>query len=167
MEGLPGCLSSIRGPPPRQHEHERWYSSFTHPLIVTRWIWKDDYDGQMIFGDTVGLKRPDICLAGEEEPRKNFTKLVQTGDRTHARYVISAHATAYGGLLKVNFCITYFLTINTCNIYKFKIQLINFEFPQVLSNYCLLRNFNIQCFVRTTVGNRDITFTYPSPWHGR
>ena len=143
-----------------------------HAPIVTRWMGKDDYDGQMIFGDTVGLKRPDICLAGEEGPRKNFTKLVQIGNRTHARYVISTHATAYGGLLKVSFCITYFLTINTCNIYKFKIQLINFEFPQVLSNYCLLRNYNIQCFVheishRTTVGNREITFTYPSPWHCR
>ena len=30
----------------------------------------DDYDGQMIFGDLVGLKFPVICLAGEEKPRK-------------------------------------------------------------------------------------------------
>ena len=28
----------------------------------------DDNDGQMIFGDLVGLKRPDICLTGEEKP---------------------------------------------------------------------------------------------------
>ena len=28
----------------------------------------DDYDGQMIFGDLVGLKLPDICLTGEEKP---------------------------------------------------------------------------------------------------
>ena len=33
----------------------------------------DDYDGQMIFGDLVGLKLPDICLTGEEKPRKNLT----------------------------------------------------------------------------------------------
>ena len=26
----------------------------------------DDYDGQMIFGDLVGLKLPDIRLTGEE-----------------------------------------------------------------------------------------------------
>ena len=26
---------------------------------------RDAYDGQMIFGDLVGLKLPDICLAGE------------------------------------------------------------------------------------------------------
>ena len=25
----------------------------------------DDYDGQMMFGDPVGLKLPDICLTGE------------------------------------------------------------------------------------------------------
>ena len=35
---------------------------------------KDDYDSQMIFGDLVGLKLPDICLTGEEKPRKNLTQ---------------------------------------------------------------------------------------------
>ena len=30
----------------------------------------DDYDGQMIFGDLVGLNLPDIRLTGEEKPRK-------------------------------------------------------------------------------------------------
>ena len=34
----------------------------------------DDNDGQMIFGDLGGLKIPDICLTGEEEPPKNLTK---------------------------------------------------------------------------------------------
>ena len=29
----------------------------------------DDYDGQIIFGDLVGLKLPDIRLTGEEKPR--------------------------------------------------------------------------------------------------
>ena len=29
----------------------------------------DDYDGQMIFGDLVSLKLPDIRLTGEEKPR--------------------------------------------------------------------------------------------------
>ena len=28
----------------------------------------------MIFGDLVGLNLPDICLTGEEKPRKNLTK---------------------------------------------------------------------------------------------
>ena len=32
----------------------------------------DDYDGQMMFGDLVGLKLPDIRLTGEEKPRKNL-----------------------------------------------------------------------------------------------
>ena len=54
----------------------------------------DDYDGQMIFGDLVGLKLPDIRLRGEEKPRKTSPrKLVPTGDRTLARCVTSAHAT--------------------------------------------------------------------------
>ena len=34
----------------------------------------DDNDGQMIFGDLGGLKLPDICLTGEENPRKNLTQ---------------------------------------------------------------------------------------------
>ena len=34
----------------------------------------DDYDGQMIFGDLMGLKLPDIRLTGEEKPRKNITQ---------------------------------------------------------------------------------------------
>ena len=34
----------------------------------------DDYDVQMIFGDLVGLKLPDIRLTGEEKPRKNLTQ---------------------------------------------------------------------------------------------
>ena len=43
----------------------------------------------------VGLKLPDICLTGEETPRKTSPrKLVPTGDRTRARWVTGAHATA-------------------------------------------------------------------------
>ena len=34
----------------------------------------DDNDGQMIFGDLGGLKLPDICLTGEEKPRKNLAQ---------------------------------------------------------------------------------------------
>ena len=34
----------------------------------------DDDDGQMISGDLGGLKLPDICLTGEEKPRKNLTQ---------------------------------------------------------------------------------------------
>ena len=34
----------------------------------------DVYDGQMIFGDLVGLKLPDNYLTGEEKPRKNLTQ---------------------------------------------------------------------------------------------
>ena len=54
-----------------------------------------DDDGQMIFGDIVGLKPPDIRLTGEEKLRKKTSprKLVPTVDRTRARCVTSAHAT--------------------------------------------------------------------------
>ena len=55
---------------------------------------KDDYDGQMISGDRVGLKLPDICLIGEVKTRNTSPgKPVQTGDRTRARWVRVAHAT--------------------------------------------------------------------------
>ena len=34
----------------------------------------DDIGGEMIFGDLGGLKLHDICLKGEEKPRKNLTQ---------------------------------------------------------------------------------------------
>ena len=71
-EGL-GGFSSMSRPPPRQHEHERRYTPFTHTLILTRRIWKHD-DGQMKFGDRMGLKLPDICLTGEKISRKNLSQ---------------------------------------------------------------------------------------------
>ena len=74
MEGLPGwAISSMPGSRTRQHEHEIRYTPFTHPFILGRGIWKDDYDGHMIFGTRVGLKLPDIGLTDEEKPRKNLT----------------------------------------------------------------------------------------------
>ena len=46
----------------------------------------DDNDGQMIFGDLVGLKLPDILLTSEEKPQKTSSrKLVPTGNRTQIR----------------------------------------------------------------------------------
>ena len=42
----------------------------------------DDNYSQMIFGDLGGLKLPDICLTGEENPEKTSPrKLVPTGDK--------------------------------------------------------------------------------------
>ena len=74
------------GPLPRKHEHERRCTPSTHPFILARRISKDDYDGQMIFGDLVGLKYPDICLKEEEKPRKTSPRKIDpTGDRTRAR----------------------------------------------------------------------------------
>ena len=56
----------------------------------------DDNDGQMLIADIGGLELPDICLTCEEKPRKTLPrKLVPTGDRTRARCVTGAHATAW------------------------------------------------------------------------
>ena len=45
--------------------------------------------------DLVGLKLSDICLAGEEKPRKKTSpgKLVPAGNRNRARCVTDEHAT--------------------------------------------------------------------------
>ena len=54
----------------------------------------DDDDGQMIFGDLVVLKLPDICLTGEKNPEETSSrKLDPTGDRTRARCMTGVHAT--------------------------------------------------------------------------
>ena len=56
----------------------------------------DDNDGQMIFGDLGGLKLPDICLTGEENPEKTSPrKLVTTDDRTQARCMTGGHPTTW------------------------------------------------------------------------
>ena len=62
------------GPPRRQHKQERRYTPSTHPFILTRRKRNDNHDGQMIFGDLVSLKLPEICLRGDEKPRKNITQ---------------------------------------------------------------------------------------------
>ena len=49
-------------------QNERQYTPSTHPFIPTRRIWNDDYGGQRISRDLVGLKFPDICLTVEEKP---------------------------------------------------------------------------------------------------
>ena len=122
MESLPGWeISSMPGPPPRQHEHERRYTPLTHQCIRTRRIWKYDYDAQMIFGDNVGLKLPEICPTGEEKSRRKTSprKLDSTGERTRARCVTGAHATAYATtveLVKQNYKIIFESTDRHLNI---------------------------------------------------
>ena len=77
MERLPGWgISSMPELPSRQHEHERRHTPFTHLFILTRWVWKNHYDGRMTFGDLVGLKLPDICLrpAADESSKAAFGK---------------------------------------------------------------------------------------------
>ena len=55
----------------------------------------DGNDGQMIFGNLGGLRLPDICLTGDENPEKTSPrKLVPTGGRTLAPGVTGANAAA-------------------------------------------------------------------------
>ena len=68
----------------------------------------DDNDGQMVFGDLVGLKLPDIHLTGDENPGKTSPReLVPTEDRTRARCVTSAHATACSTAVDLNLLIRF------------------------------------------------------------
>ncbi|PSN58160.1 hypothetical protein C0J52_01007 [Blattella germanica] len=51
----------------------------------------NDYDGQLMSRDCLDLKFPDICLMGEEKPRKNLTQeIVPNRIRTHS--LRSTHA---------------------------------------------------------------------------
>ena len=51
----------------------------------------DDYEGQMIFVDLVGLKLPDIYLRGEEKPRKKKLTKETCPDRASNPCMIGAH----------------------------------------------------------------------------
>ena len=55
----------------------------------------DDYDGQMIFGDLVGLKLPDIRLTGEEKLRKNLTQETYPDRESNQRPEILMHPKTY------------------------------------------------------------------------
>ena len=63
---------------PHIHNHGTRYvcifgfkGALTHKVIGARnEMMMDGYDGQMIFGDLVGLNIPHIRLTGEEKPRK-------------------------------------------------------------------------------------------------
>ena len=50
----------------RHHSHPHSYQQGEYD--------EDDHDGQMMSGDRLGLKFPDICLMGEEKPQKNLTQ---------------------------------------------------------------------------------------------
>ena len=100
----------MSGQPPRQHKHERRYTLSTHPDIPIRRIWNDDYDGQMIFGDLVGLKLPDVLQVKKNPEKTSPGKLVPTGDRTRARCVTGAHATACSSAVDLfHLCLNIFL----------------------------------------------------------
>ena len=78
----------------------------------------DDNDGQMIFGDLGGLKLPDICLTGEEKPRKNLSQETcpdQGSNRGPLRdrracYHLS-HSDGLSELLILNICINIFIIV--------------------------------------------------------
>ena len=104
-----------------------------------------------IRGTLGGLKFPDICLTGEEKPRKNLTQEpVPTGDRTRARCVTIAHVTTCStavDLIIICLLICVF-TRNSHNKYNtclcFSLDKITHDFvfhdfsvkPQVLLYYC-------------------------------
>ena len=96
MEGLPWwVIRPVPGPLPWQPKHERRDTPSTHPFILTRRRWKDDCDGQMIFGNVVGLNFLTFVLQVRKNPDQTSPwKRVPTGDRTRARCVTGAHVTA-------------------------------------------------------------------------
>ena len=86
MQGLPEwVISPMPGTSPRQHKHERRYTPGTHSVIPTRRIWNDDY----------GPSSWHLSYRWGKTPKKTSPrKPVPTGDRTRARCVTGAHATA-------------------------------------------------------------------------
>ena len=54
----------------------------------------DDDDGQMIFGEIMGLEFPDIRLTCEEKPRKNLThETCPDRESNLGRFGTGTHAT--------------------------------------------------------------------------
>ena len=82
----------------------------------------DDNDGQMIFGDLGGLKLPDICLAGEEKPRKNLNQETCT-DRGSNPGPLRDRRTccrlAHSGGLQISYCSFNLYRVFGNSYYKF------------------------------------------------
>ena len=121
MERLPRWgINSMPKPSPRQHEYARRYTPYTQPVIQTRWIWKDGYDGQLIFGDHVDLKFPDTCLTGEEKPRKNLTQEICPERGTNPGPLRDRRACYRlfhsGGRFEVNIQHFFCASFRTCNL---------------------------------------------------
>ena len=75
----------------------------TLSFIPTRRIWTDDYGGQMINRDLVGLKFLIFVLQVSKNPEKTTPrKPVSTGDWTRVRCVTGAHATACSTAANLN-----------------------------------------------------------------
>ena len=69
-------------------------ASTSQVIGVRNEMMMNDYDGQMIFGDIVGLKLPDNRLTGEEKPRKNLIQETWPDQGSNQGPLLtSAHAT--------------------------------------------------------------------------
>ena len=86
-----------------------------------------DNDGQMIFGDLVALKPPDIRLTGRKNPEKTSPrKLVPIGNRTRVRWVANAHGTACPAAVNsVRACV--YMCVCVCICVKFLSPPNNFQ----------------------------------------
>ena len=101
----------------------------------------------MIFGDLVCLKLPDICLTGEENPRRKTSprKLVPTEYRNRDRCMTGAHATACStevGPIKliVKYNVNYLISTITHNS-NFRIKRQN-RYSLQQSQECHSKHFN-------------------------
>ena len=99
----------------------------------------DDNNGQMIFGD---LKLPDICLTGEEKPRKNLTQETCPDRRSNP-----------GPLHDRRTC--YSLSHSGGRIFWWGIQ-------EALSHQCLNDSFVVQVFSETIYNHHHYHHHQPS-----
>ena len=124
------------------------HTRHTHSFIPTRRIWWNDYYGsQMIFGDRVGLKFPDICLIGEQKKktRKNLTQetCLDQGsnpgplrDRRACYRLFHNGGPNYGiWTVKFNVIPTFHQSLISINI------VLSFEINFVLLNFNLVKKF--------------------------
>ena len=102
----------------------------------------DGYDGELIFGDLGGLKLPDICLTGEEKPRKNLTQET-CPDRgsNRARCVTGPHATACSTEVDMRFPLMLPLRFRFCKQIYRKHMEVFLQFIRI--NYEVIINLRI------------------------
>ena len=142
------------GSSPRQHDHERRYTQFSHQFIPTRRIWKEHYNGQMIFG-TVWTKNSLHLTCRWGKPPKSLTPETCPDRRSNTDPLRDRRA-SYRLLLSGGRWYVHKENIRLCSFMRKKPSMTGFTLISQSEKWLFVRHFicHIICITRQTLSFR-------------